>query len=160
MSRSPSWRPIGALGAVATLVVVVAGLGACGDRRPVPRLPQSVVGVTIREYRYQLSRPVPAGRVVFRVTNAGRQVHRVSLLALPEDLPPLARQLRGRRRRAVAPFAGIGGLVPGTSNSFAVDLAAGRRYALIDVGAAPGGRSNALLGLATEFRAGGVLPAR
>ncbi len=153
-------RPILAVAVTAALAVAAPGLASCGDERPVPRIPQAVVDLTIKEYRFDYRRPVPAGRVVFRVVNAGRQVHRVSMLELPEDFPRLERQLRGKTRRSLLPFAGIGGLSPGTSNTFAVDLARGRRYAFIDVGPAPGGRSNALLGLASEFRAGGVLPAR
>lgn len=146
--------------AVALLLVAgAASLASCGaNDRPVPRIPHAFVDLEISEYRFDYEQPVPAGRVVFRVVNAGREVHRVSLLELPEDLPPIAEQLRGSERRGIVPFAEIGGLLPGTSNSFAVDLARGQRYGLIDVGASPDGKSYALLGLASEFRAGGGAP--
>lgn len=152
-------RAAAGLVAFATLAVAAASLSACGSEVNLPRLPQATIDVKITEYRFDYGRPVPAGRVVFRVVNAGGEPHRLSVLPLPEDLPPLRQQLRGSKRRAIAPFADIGELLPGTSNSLAVDLVAGRRYALIDISPAPGGRSNALLGLASEFRAGGGLPA-
>jgi hypothetical protein len=144
------------LALVAALGIGAGSLTSCGNERPVPRIPAAVVDLKITEYRFDYRRPVPAGRVVFHVVNAGSAVHRVSMLALPEDLPPIMQQLRGSQRRGIVPFASIGGLAPGDANSFAVDLAAGQRYAIIDVGDGPGGRSNALLGLASEFRAGGV----
>jgi hypothetical protein len=148
------------VGAAVALVLAAGALGSCGGGPPVPRIPQAVVDLTITEYHFGYRQPVPAGRVVFRVVNAGRQVHRVAMLELPRDFPPLEQQLRGTTRRSVVPFAGIGGLEPGASNTFAVDLAAGRRYAFIDTGPGPGGESSALLGLASEFSAGGGIAAR
>ncbi len=123
-----------------------------------PRIQHAVVDVAMREYGFEYKRPVPAGRVVFRVVNAGRQVHRLTMLELPDDLPPIAEQLRGRQRRNVTPFAGLPGLRPGETNSFAVDLVRGRRYGLIDPTGEVDGKSNAVLGLNTEFRAGGGRP--
>lgn len=148
-----------AAAAVATAAaVLISGCSAGGSDRPLPRIQHAVVDVTMREYRFDYEQPVPDGRVVFRVVNEGRQVHRLTMLELPEDLPPIAEQLRGAKRRNVTPFAGLPGMRPGERNSFAVDLVRGRRYGLIDPTGDVGGKSNAVLGLNSEFRAGGGRP--
>lgn len=147
-----------AVAMVSAAAVVVAACSADGSGRPVPRIPHAVVDVTMREYGFDYKQPVPDGRVVFRVVNNGTQIHRLTMIELPEELPPIGEQLRGRRRRNVSPFAGLPGMRPGERNSFAVDLVRGRRYGMIDPTGDSGGRSNALLGLNTEFRAGGGPP--
>ncbi len=140
------------------MAVSSCGLTSGGSHGPIPRIPHAVVVVTMKEYRLDYERPVPGGRVVFRVVNAGRYVHRLSMLPLPEDFPPIDQQLRGRQRRVVAPLAGVPGLRPGSSDSFAVDLVPGQRYGVVDLSGNPNGQSNALLGMASEFRAGGGRP--
>jgi len=147
--------------AAAVAAAAAAAIGGCvsgGSDRPVPQIRHIVVDVSMREYGFDYRQPVPDGRVVFRVVNNGRQIHRLTMVELPEDLPPIAQQLRGGKRRAVTPFAGLPGMRPGESNSFAVDLVRGRRYGFIDPTGSVGGRSNALLGLSSEFRAGGGRP--
>jgi hypothetical protein len=112
-----------------------------------------VVVVTMRDYRFDYDPTIPSGRVVFRLLNKGMVPHRPSLLPLPENLPPIDKQLRGAKRRAVSPFAGVQDRRPGASGSFAVDLAAGRRYALVCYARDRDGSSHALKGMASEFRA-------
>ena len=80
------------------------------------------------------------GRVVFQVVNDGQTVHRMSLVPLPEDLPPIQQQLHGDERRALNTLAAV-----------AVDLLPGR-YAFICFLTDPDGQSHALKGMANEFR--------
>lgn len=82
------------------------------------------------EYRFDHPTGIPAGRVVFAVTNGGTVAHELRLRPLPEDMPPIEEQLRGSDRRILTSFAGVPSLEPGQSASFAVDLVPGRRYAL------------------------------
>lgn len=147
---------------MALVVVASAGMvSSCGlsaDRAQtgLPRTPQSTVVLTMSEYRFDYEQPVPGGRVVFRVVNAGRSSHSLTLLPLSGDIPPIAEQLRGRTRRIITPLAGVPDLPSGSDNSFAADLVPGQRYALVDFSRSgrAGGRSNALLGMSSEFRAG------
>lgn len=146
MSRTV-WPP--ALG----LVLV---LGACQPSQTVslPIGPQ-VVDVEMADYRFQYKQPVSNGRVLFRVANTGKANHSLSLLPLSDDIPPIDQQLRGSERRAVIPVAAIKARPPGTTTSFAVDLAPDRRYAMVCfVEDAEG--SHALRGMASEFRVAGT----
>lgn len=143
-----------------TAVLAAAGLLAAscsptGDGGRPADLPASppVVAVTLREYRFHLDPDVPAGRVVFRIRNAGKVAHRPALLPLEEDLPPLDEQLRGPVRLAVSPFAGVRTRAPGARGAFAVDLVPGTRYGLICFIRDPDGSSHALKGMSFEFRA-------
>ncbi len=148
----------GAATARAAAVAVAVLLASCQSSPPSAvdaPLPTGapVVDVTMTDFAFQLRRPVPAGRVVFRVRNAGRVVHRLSMLPLSEDVPPIEQQLRGTHRRAVSPFAGIYDRDPGQHGAFAVDLVRGRRYAFVCFVNGPEG-SHALKGMTVEFRAG------
>lgn len=138
------------------LWVALAILAACGKGAdPVLPVPPPVVAVEMTEYRFDYEGPIPSGRVVFRVHNAGRVEHRLSILPLGEDFPPIDEQLRGTKRRAVSPYAGVPNRRPGERGTFAVDLVAGRRYAMIClVVDTPDGQSHALKGMTSEFRAG------
>lgn len=121
---------------------------------PLPRgAPE--VDVVMREYSFGYKRPVPAGRVVFRIQNRGTVVHYLTLVPLPEDMPPIDVQLHGPTRRNLPEFAGIRPHSPGTSGTFAVDLVRGQRYAMLCFVATPDGENHALKGMSSEFRAGG-----
>ena len=146
-------------GAIAAALVCAGAVAASscdltsgGGRSGLPRTPQSTVALTMTEYRFDYKEPVPSGRVVFRVRNAGRSRHSLTLLPLSEDIPPIAEQLRGRKRRIIAPLAGVHSLAPGSRDTFAADLVPGQRYALIDFSPSPSGQSNALRGMSSEFR--------
>lgn len=121
------------------------------DERPLPGRPP-VIDVTMDEYTFKYPPRVPAGRVIFRVRNSGRLPHRLSVLPLPEDLPPIDEQLHGPNRLTVTPFAGIPTRKPGIPGTFAVDFVAGRRYAFICFVRDPDGQSHALKGMNSEFR--------
>jgi len=102
------------------------------------------------EYRFDHG-PIPRGRVVFHVVNRGHVAHRMSVVPLPEDLPPIEVQLHGDDRRALSTLAAVPDTQPGDSAEVAVDLGPGR-YALICFITDPDGQSHALKGMASEFR--------
>lgn len=140
------------------VVVVAATAVGCSSGSDGAALPAGppVVTVTMTEYDFDFSTPVPSGRVVFRFVNEGRIEHQPDLVPLPEDLPPIAEQLRGEQRAAIAPFAGIPPRQAGDVGSYAVDLVPGQRYAFICFAHDPDDdESHALKGMASEFRAGG-----
>lgn len=148
-------RPPGALGFLSLALVAAAcsGEGVPRGGPPLPPRPASV-GVTMSEYRFDVDATIPAGRVVFRVRNAGRLDHHLSLFPLAEEVPPLDVQLHGPQRRVLTPFGAMPVLRPGQSGSLAVDLVPGRRYALICFLRDPGGGEvHALKGMHAEFRA-------
>jgi len=152
--RQLAWLPMA--------VVVAAVIGGCGERDPHPIGVPPIVVVTMRDVgggRLDYNHVVPGGRVVFKVVNAGRSVHRLALFPLPEDFPPIAEQLKGTERRPITPFAGVPDHLPGETASFAVDLEAGHRYALVDFSEDAEGVSQALKGMTSEFRTTGRAPA-
>lgn len=112
------------------------------------------VVVTMRDYGFDYPPEIPAGRVVFRVVNDGQSFHRLTMVPLPEDVPPIKEQLRSTERRFLAPFAGIPDRPPGGIGSFAVDLAPGVRYAMVCFVVDPDGQNHAVKGMSAEFRAG------
>jgi uncharacterized cupredoxin-like copper-binding protein len=103
------------------------------------------------EYSFSASSEFQRGRVVFTLVNEGEIRHEVVVVALPEDLPPLAQQLRSDRRRATTTVAVVPPKAPGVRTSFALDLDPGR-YGLLCFLKAPGGRPHALRGMHSEFR--------
>lgn len=117
--------------------------------------PTPVVPVKMTEYAFGVASSVPSGRVVFRVRNAGRLPHRVTLVRLPDDMPPIKAQLRGTERRFLEPFAGMPERRPGTTSSFAVDLEPGRRYAFICFTVDRDNKTHAQKGMGGEFRTAG-----
>lgn len=141
--------------------LAAALLAGCTSRAkseaPLPPRPPVVV-VTMREHTLDYYQPVPAGRVVFRFVNRGRFPHRPALVPLPEHLPPIHEQLRGTTRAVLAPFAGVATVPPGETGSFAVNLVADTRYAIVDFARGPDGQSFAREGMASDFRAGGPPP--
>lgn len=136
-----------ALGAV--FVSIVAG--ACGA--PAPPLPDRppVVGITLHEYAINPSGAIPRGRVVFEVRNAGQREHRLSLVKLAKDMPPIRQQFDGTERRVVDELAATPNRPPGSRDAFAVNLPPGR-WAFICFLVEDDGLSHAKAGMATEFR--------
>lgn len=141
--------------ALASVGLLVAS-GCTSATTPGPPLPTGapVIDVTMREFAFDHTSDIPAGRVVFRVQNSGESVHRLSMFPLPEDLPAIDAQLRGTERRAITPFAAIYDKAPGKGGTFAVDLVPGQRYAFVCFVVDEGG-SHALKGMSSEFRAKG-----
>lgn len=139
--------PLRALG------VLAVGLGACspaqGHALPPPAPDFEVVQ---REFRFDHQPVVAAGRVVFRVGNAGRLDHELTLVRLPEDFGPIADELASEERRSVATTAYLLPRAPGATGTFAVDLAPGR-YALICFIPDAGGVAHYEKGMSSEVRA-------
>lgn len=139
------------------MVALAAGLVSCSadstaTTRPVAPTAVPVINVTMSDHRFVLDRNPPPGRVVFRIRNAGEAPHHLIMFPMPEDLPPIAEQLGGFQRRYVEPFAGIYDRAPGDIGTFAVDLVAGRRYAMVCSVMAADGEPHWKKGMATEFR--------
>jgi len=107
------------------------------------------------DHRFELDRPVPAGRVVFQITNDGQSAHDLIMLPLAEDVPPIAEQLRGSERRLVPPYHGIYERQPGDTDTSALNLLSGQRYAMICVVVGEDGEPYWKKGMATEFRTPG-----
>lgn len=133
------------------VAMIVLLLGACGA--PGPPLPDRppVVGVTMREFAIDHTSTIPRGRVVFEVRNTGRREHRVSLVKLAEDMPPIREQFSGERRLVVDELAATPNRPPGSRDVFAVNLPPGR-WAFICFLIEDDGFSHAKAGMATEFR--------
>lgn len=111
------------------------------------------------DFRFVYADRVPAGRVVFTVANVGQWHHQLSLYALAEGAPPVGDQLRSPGGMASPPLVVMPALGPGAGGgSFAADLEVGRRYAMVSHWPSARGVPDALLGMATEFRA--VAPPR
>lgn len=152
----------GPVGAVLAGVAAGAALTACGQSpgttAGLPPTPPTV-DIVMKEFSIQRPAVIPKGRVVFRVHNAGRSQHVLQILIWPENLPPFAEQLKGRRRAVnVNELAGTPLQVPGATDEFAVDLPPGH-YAMVDMLLNSDGKYNAQKGMATEFRVSGSAPA-
>ena len=145
--------PAGRLRSGVLVLVLLAGC-ATGPEAAVylPSGP-AIVGVVEQDYGYVLDPrgEIPAGRAVFRVRNRSRLAHDLSLVALPEDVPPIEEQLRSAHRRAVVTLARRPSRPPGSEDAFAVDLVPGR-YALLCFERDGTREPHALKGQAMEFR--------
>jgi len=110
-----------------------------------------VINVALREYHLDYQPPTFAGRVVFRVRNAGTKKHELVLVPLPEGLPPIQDQVRSKARQAVGTLAFVKPLPPRGSAVFAADLAPGR-YGMVCLLQDSSGVTDARKGMASEFR--------
>lgn len=129
-------------------LVLSNGCGAPGP--PLPERPP-VVGLTLNEWAINHATAIPRGRVVFEVRNQGQREHRVSLVKLAEDMPPIREQFEGNDRRVVDELAATPNRPPGSRDVFAVNLSPGR-WAFICFLIEEDGLSHAKAGMATEFR--------
>jgi hypothetical protein len=110
----------------------------------------------MQEYRFAYDAVIAPGRVVFDVRNDGRLQHRLALLPLPDDLPPIDVQVHGSQHRVVSPYAGVPDRRPGQRGVFAADLVAGRRYGLVCFLVDADGATHAFKGMTAEFRVTGA----
>lgn len=151
-ARRPRWLAGVPLLAVIITTGVIGLVAVAPDRQPLLPGPH-VVDVTMTDNRYEYTPPIRSGRVVFRVRNAGNHEHRIAIYPLPEDLPPIDVQLQGSERRNVQRLAAPLPRKPRQTQSFAVNLEPGRRYALLCFLKPPGSQNTyAELGMNTEFR--------
>lgn len=150
--------PRRASGALAALVAVLvaagctAGQTAADEGLPVPD-PVPTVDVELADEELTVEGPVPAGHVVFHVTNTGTRPHRVLLFPLGDDWPPIHEEIANDIDQPVLPHARVPDLEPGETGRFATDLAEGKRYGLIDRSTAPSGEQHLAVGVAGEFTA-------
>lgn len=148
-ARAREWRRVVA----AAVVVGVASACTPSIRREAPA-GAPVVDVGMDEYAFSMDGgDLRAGRVVFRARNLGRLDHEFVLTELPADLPPLAEQLQSDKRRPVSNVARVALRRPGTTGTFAADLAPGR-YGVMCFVRDPDGNTHAVKGMALEFRVG------
>ncbi len=147
---SHSWLMLRRALHIASVSAVMAACTSAGASAPLPPRPP-VVEVTAREYRFDHTKAIPRGRVVFELVNVGTKQHRMTLIPLPADLPPLEVQARSKNTRVVDPQATTTPLAPGGKTSFATDLGPGR-YGLICIIPVPGGLSHYRQGMVSEFR--------
>ncbi|HET7487845.1 MAG TPA: hypothetical protein VFJ85_07945 [Acidimicrobiales bacterium] len=139
------------------LVAFLSLAGACtsishaAPSEPLPA-PMPVVDVTMTEYHFAFTPPASGGRVMIRVTNAGRVIHALELHPLGADFPPIDQQLHGSVRRTLAPFAELPAMRPGQHRSFVVDLRPDTRYAFLCFVADRDRVVHALKGMNAEFR--------
>jgi hypothetical protein len=119
-------------------------------RAPLPSGPSSVT-VHLTEYRFDSDlSSMPAGRAVFQARNVGTVDHQLVLARLPDDLQPLAAQLRSSTQRAIAELVYQFGFRPGEGTVFAADLQPGR-YGLICFVRDVDGTSHAMRGMNAEL---------
>lgn len=140
-----------AAAAVALAVAIPGCTRARAGSAALPGRPQTVEA-HLREFSAE---PAPgqlrAGRVVLRAVNEGTVSHRLLVIPLPADFPPILEHLRGPNRRFVAPLAGLPSITPGQSRSVALDLVPGR-YAFVCPLSDAAGQGYAAKGMATEVR--------
>lgn len=104
------------------------------------------------DYRFTAPATIAVGRAVFDAVNHGQHPHELVLVPLPQDFPPLNKQLHSGTRRALPTIAVLPALQPGASGRFAVDLAAGR-YGIISFVEGSDGTIDALRGMNAEIHA-------
>jgi hypothetical protein len=137
---------------------MAAGMAACSGPGPSggPPLPPSPnrLDVVMVEYRFDHVATVPVGRLVIEARNQGTVAHSLTVVALPDDFPPIVEQLRGETRRGVDTLAILPERPPGSVDRLAVDLLVPARYALICFVEDADGVTHARKGMASEFRVG------
>jgi hypothetical protein len=134
--------------AASALVLLAAGCSSGTAAQLPPGRPH--VTITMRDYRFEHGF-MPKGQVVFDVKNLGAARHRLSLIQLPPELPPIEQQVQGSERAAVTTQAAVADLGPGGIGTVATELVPGR-YALVCFNVDADGSSHARKGMATEFR--------
>ena len=140
-----------------TSALLVTGLAAafalasCGAGATVMPPSPPIVHVSLRDYWFDFNaHAFPRGRVVFQISNGGKQYHQLALVPLPPGFPPIKEQVEGTQRRVISELVSSPPLQPGASDTFAADLWPGR-WGFIDFFIGPEG-SHASKGDAAEFR--------
>lgn len=163
-ARSAALAPAGAALRATQVVLCAVVLAGCGSSSHSARsssslpAPVPVFTVNMKEYSLDVSGPLPAGRVVFRFANVGAEQHEPILVALDEGLPPIDAYIAKTDRPDIVGFANVWAMAPQMTGTFAVDLQAGHRYALICLSKAPDGTAHYDKGETWETRAEGQSP--
>lgn len=145
------------MAAIALTAVIGLGHASCSPGRPDADLPPPPNELFVRatEYGFALepaAAPVPfPSRVVVRFVNEGTSAHSLTIVALPEDFPPLAEQARSASGLGAATLARIPQRPGGGSGTVAVDLRPGR-YGFLCFVRDSDGLVHAAKGMAVEIR--------
>ena len=105
------------------------------------------------EYSFRVSGPFPAGRVVFRFVNAGRESHAPMLVALDDSATLPADEGSQKPHSLGTRLASVNPREPGDTGAFAADFKGGQRYALVCRYSTPEGVPHAEKGMRLESRA-------
>lgn len=152
--RRHIWVP-----AATAMSVLVVSCSGSSRGAPLPA-PPSIVKVRMANDRFIYKPPTSTGRAVFSVTNADKVNHRLTLIPIDDDVPPIDEQLHSTSRRQAQPEAQSLILHPGQAEAFAIDVVPGQRYALVCFLHEPGDPViYALKGMNSEFRVGTRAPA-
>lgn len=156
--RPPTARSRRRPAALLLLIVVLgAGTSALVSARFERRAPRSgvapqAIDVIMTEYAFSFTPPAHGGRTVVRVRNNGKETHKLDLVPLPDDFPPIDVQVKSSSPRGATPFVELPVARPGDRQTIAVDLVAGQRYAMVCILPSPSRQSHARLGQNAEFR--------
>lgn len=146
-------QPIGGRLAVSVVALAVAGCSlAQSEAVPVPD-PVPTVDIRVADDDLTIDGPVPAGHVVSHVHNTGSHPHRLAVFRVENDAPSIHEEIADDEERPVRILARVTDLEPGATGKFALDVAAGQRYAMVDLSTGPDGTRNLTRGVAGEFTA-------
>lgn len=133
---------------VAAAAVLAVALAGCSAAAPLPPQP-TTVEVVVREHDFAVdpAPPLPAGRVVFHLRNAGEVAHELAVVDVADDPSPG----EGQGSPEVVPTLGVvHARPPGGDGRVAVDVAPGR-YALVCLRSDDAGVSHAARGERVDF---------
>lgn len=117
--------------------------------------PTPDVVITLSDYRFQLSRPLTAGKHVIRIDNAGQQHHELLLARLApgktaQDLAKWVDKMDGPPPGE--PLGGIPAIAPGGHGYITVDLAPGNYGFLCFLPDAKDGKPHVVHGMVSDFK--------
>jgi hypothetical protein len=111
--------------------------------------PNPTLTITMKEYAFELDKPLTAGKHSIRVVHNGIELHELSIIRLDsgktlEDLGAWMETMQGPPPGA--PLGGIAPIVKGRDSQFDIDIAPGR-YVLICFIPAPDGKMHFMHGM-------------
>ena len=106
------------------LVLVMAT--ACSAKGAALPPSPTTVSEVMTEYRIDGVPRVPRGRVVFQVRNAGKVLHRLVLVTIRPEAPPMSELVKGPPGNFPVTIAETPSYRPGVAAGLAVDLSPGR----------------------------------
>lgn len=104
------------------------GLKVVESGKPAGPEPEADIVVKLKDYDFELSRPLTAGRHTIRVENAAPQPHEIAIVRLNSGKTPLDFTAWGMKPVGPAPatiHGGVSGIMPGAHSFIEVDLPPG-----------------------------------